>query len=171
MLLEKSGEITPERTKRWNQSESAQLWKCLWGSKVWCYKEQYCIGTWNVRSMSQRNHFSSVAQLCPTLCNPIDHSTPGFPVHHQLPEFTQTHVHWVSDAIQFQYSLFEAIIEIMLNWLKDKHNNQKNRTEILETDPHKRSQLTFGKGTRATEWKKDSLFNKWCWSNWISSGN
>ena len=44
--------------------------------------------------------FSSVAQLCPTLCNPRNHSTPGLPVHHQLPEFTQTHVHWVGDAIQ-----------------------------------------------------------------------
>ena len=44
--------------------------------------------------------FSSVTQLCPTLCDPMDCSTPGFPVHHQLPEFTQTHVHWVSDAIQ-----------------------------------------------------------------------
>ena len=37
--------------------------------------------------------FSSVAQSCPTLCNPMNHSTPGLPVHHQLPEFTQTHVH------------------------------------------------------------------------------
>ena len=37
--------------------------------------------------------FSSVAQLCPTLCNPMNRSTPGLPVHHQLPEFTQTHVH------------------------------------------------------------------------------
>ena len=44
--------------------------------------------------------FSSVTQLCLTLCNPIDCSTPGFPVHHKVPEFTQTHVHWVGDAIQ-----------------------------------------------------------------------
>ena len=42
----------------------------------------------------------SVAQLCPTLCSPMNRSTPGLPVHHQLPEFTQTHVHRVSDAIQ-----------------------------------------------------------------------
>ena len=48
---------------------------------------------------------SSVAQSCPTLCDPMDHSTPGFPVHHQLPEFTQTHVHWVSDAIQPSHPL------------------------------------------------------------------
>ena len=44
--------------------------------------------------------FSSVPQLCPTLCNPMDCSTPGLPVHHQLLEFTQTHVCWVGDAIQ-----------------------------------------------------------------------
>ena len=44
--------------------------------------------------------FSSVAQFCPTLCDPLNHSMPGLPVHHQLPEFTQTHVHWVGDAIQ-----------------------------------------------------------------------
>ena len=43
--------------------------------------------------------FSSVAQLCQTLCNPMNHSTPGLPVPHKLPEFTQTHVHRVRDAI------------------------------------------------------------------------
>ena len=48
---------------------------------------------------------SSVAQLCPTLCDPMNRSTPGLPVHHQLPEFTQTHVHWVSDAIQPSHPL------------------------------------------------------------------
>ena len=44
--------------------------------------------------------FSSVTQSCLTLCNPMNRSTPGLRVHHQLPEFTQTHVHWVGDAIQ-----------------------------------------------------------------------
>ena len=43
--------------------------------------------------------FSSVSQLCLTLCNPMDYSTPGLPFHHQLSELTQTHVHWVGDAI------------------------------------------------------------------------
>ena len=52
------------------------------------------------RVFSSLVQFSSVAQLCPTLCNPMNRSTPGLPVHHQLPEFTQTHVHRVSDAIQ-----------------------------------------------------------------------
>ena len=49
--------------------------------------------------------FSSVAQSCLTLCDPMNHSTPGLPVHHQLPEFTQTHVHQVSDAIQPSHPL------------------------------------------------------------------
>ena len=49
--------------------------------------------------------FSSVAQSCLTLCNPMDCSRPGLPVHHQLPEFTQTHVHWVGDAIQTSHPL------------------------------------------------------------------
>ena len=49
--------------------------------------------------------FSSVAQLCPNLCDPMNRSTPGLPVHHQLPEFTQTHGHQVGDAIQPSHSL------------------------------------------------------------------
>ena len=47
----------------------------------------------------------SVAQSCPTLCDPMNRSTPGLPVYHQLPEFTQTHVHRVSDAIQPSHPL------------------------------------------------------------------
>jgi len=54
--------------------------------------------------MSLLLQFSSVAQLCLTLCNPMNPSTPGLPVHHQLLEFTQTHVHQVSDAIQPSHS-------------------------------------------------------------------
>ena len=53
----------------------------------------------------QFSQFSSVAQSCPTLCYPMNRSTPGLPVHHQLPEFTPTHVHRVSDAIQPSHPL------------------------------------------------------------------
>ena len=49
--------------------------------------------------------FSSVIQSCPTLCDPMNRSTPGLPVHHQLLEFTQTQVHWVGDAIQPSHPL------------------------------------------------------------------
>ena len=49
--------------------------------------------------------FGSVAQSCPTLCDPMNRSTPGLPVHHQLPEFAQTHAHRISDAIQPSHPL------------------------------------------------------------------
>ena len=51
------------------------------------------------------SQFSSVSQSCPSLCDPMDCSTPGFPVHHQRPEFTQTHIHQVGDAIQPSHPL------------------------------------------------------------------
>ena len=49
--------------------------------------------------------FNSVTQTCPTLCDPMNRSTPGLPVHHHLPEFTQTHLHRVGDAIQPSHPL------------------------------------------------------------------
>ena len=51
------------------------------------------------------NQFSSVTQSCPTLCDSMNRSTPGLPVYHQLSEFTQTHVHWVGDAMQPSHPL------------------------------------------------------------------
>ena len=53
-----------------------------------------------MRADHMKRGFSSVAQSCPTLCNPMDCSTPGLPIHHQLPELAQIHVHHVNDAIQ-----------------------------------------------------------------------
>ena len=70
-------------------------------------QSQSCIS--KGKKQVQRNlklyQFSSVAQWCPTLCHPMDCSMPGLPVCHQLPEFTQTHVHWVGDAIQLSHPL------------------------------------------------------------------
>ena len=54
------------------------------------------------------DQIGSVAQSCRTLCNPMDHSTPGLPVHYQLPKPTQTHVHWVGDAIQPSHPLLPS---------------------------------------------------------------
>ena len=79
--------------------------------------------------------FSSVAQPCPTLCDPKYYSTPGLSVHHQLPEFTQTHVHWVSDVIQphphsspspptFNLSQHQGLFQ----WVSSSHQ----KTKILE---------------------------------------
>ena len=52
------------------------------------------------RGLGKKCQFSSFTKSCPTLCDPMDCSMPGFPVHHQLTELAQTHVHWASDAIQ-----------------------------------------------------------------------
>ena len=54
--------------------------------------------------------FSSIVQSCPTLCDPMNRSMPGLPVHHQLPEFTQTHIHQVSDAIQASHPLLSLFL-------------------------------------------------------------
>ena len=80
--------------------------QCYLNEKAW---EDY-IFIWKKQNPSIDNtkgsiQFSSVAQSCPTLCDPMNRSTPGLPVHHQLPESTQTHVHWVSDAIQPSHPL------------------------------------------------------------------
>ena len=61
-------------------------------------------------SLVTSQSLSSVAQSCPTLCDPMNRSTPGLPGHHQLPEFTQTHVHRVGDAIQLSHPLRHLLL-------------------------------------------------------------
>ena len=65
-----------------------------------CLQSFPASGSFQMSQLFASVQFSSVAQLCLTLCDPMDCSTPGLDVRHQLPEFTQTNVHWVSDAIQ-----------------------------------------------------------------------
>ena len=64
-----------------------------------------CIWNWAWDTFPASFQFSSVAQSCLTLYDPMDCSRPGFPAHHQLPELTQTHVHWVRDAIQLSHPM------------------------------------------------------------------
>ena len=80
-------------------------WRILWrgalaGSSLQCQKEL---------EMTEAIQFSSVAQLCPTLCNPMDCSKPGFHVHHPFLELVQTHVHRVGDAIQPSHPLLSLV--------------------------------------------------------------
>ena len=90
----------------YNSPKGAQL-GCPCVHDWWTYKEDM-IHT-HTRTYTHCNfssvQFSSVAQLCPTLCNPMNCSMPGLPVHHQLPEFTHTLVHRVGDAIQPSHPL------------------------------------------------------------------
>ena len=75
-------------------------------SEVWSTSYLHTQGKLWVSSISFSSvQFSSVAQSCLTLCDPMNRSTPGLPVHHQLLEFTQTYVHWVHDAIQPSHPL------------------------------------------------------------------
>ena len=89
----------------------------LWVSNIW---ENWVPGLISQHSLSspippypkrqliyslKNDQIKSVAQSCPTLCDPMNRSTPGLPVHHQLPGFIQTHVHWVGDAIQPSHPL------------------------------------------------------------------
>ena len=80
-----------------------------------------------------QHQFSSVAQSYPTLCNPMNHSTPGLPVHHQLPDFTQTHVHWVGDVIQPSHPLSSRSLSALnlsqnqglFKWVSSSHQVAK----------------------------------------------
>ena len=73
---------------------------CTYPTFYWVCLYQLAFSTW-VQTFSS----SSVTQSWPNLCNPMDCSMPGFPVHHQLPELAQTHVYWVGDAIQPSHPL------------------------------------------------------------------
>ena len=93
-------------------------------------------------------HFSSVAQSCLTLCNLMDCSKPGLPVHHQLPEFTQTHVHWVGDAIQPSHPISSPSPPVLnlsqhqglFKWVHSSHQVAK----VLESQlQHQSFQWTF----------------------------
>ena len=66
--------------------------------------------------------FSLVAQSCPTLCDPMDCSMPCFPAHHQLPELAQTHVNWVSDAIQPSHIYCILILFLLFSWSSFLHS-------------------------------------------------
>ena len=90
---------------------------------------------WCVRDVSNQYYrkvisgqFSSVAQLCPTLCDPMDCGTPGLPIHHQLPEFIHTHVRWVGGAMQPSHLLLSPSPSLNLSqyqglfkWVSSSH--------------------------------------------------
>ena len=93
---------------------------------------------WILYQMSTREalkmvvQFSSVTQSCPTLCDPMNCSMPGLPVHHQLPDSIQTHVHWVSDAIQPSHPLSSPSPDLNLSqhqglfkWVSSSHQVAK----------------------------------------------
>ena len=120
-------------------------------SKRWCT-------VWN-----STFSFSSVTQLRPTLCNPMDCSMPGFPVHHQLPELAQTHVHWVGDAIPPSHPLSSPFLPVfnlsqhqgLFQWVDSSHQVAK----VLELQlQHQSFQWIF-----RTDFLEDWLVWSPCW--------
>ena len=98
---------------------------------MYCFKvfrafDKYLLNVFRV-------HFSSVAQSCLTLCNSMNCSTPGFPVLHYLPQFTQLHVHWVRDAIQPSHPLSSPSLPAfnlsqhqgLFQWVRSSHQVAK----------------------------------------------
>ena len=102
--------------------------------------------------------------VCPTLCDPMDCSKPGFPVHHQLPELTQTHVHWVGDAIQPSYPLSSPSPSTFnlsqqqgnFQWVSSSHQVAK----VLEL------QLQHWRNIHSFQWifRNDFLYDWLVWS-------
>ena len=97
-----------------NMSQWVYSFPCWWTFGLFPFFDSYEWGCYDILKNSFIKvlftgtiniQFSSVTQSCPTLCDPMNSSTPGFPVHHQLPEFTQTQVHRVSDTIQPSHPL------------------------------------------------------------------
>ena len=119
------------------------LWPCSDSSATPSFPSQLEWKMGLPRANPRAVQFSSVAQSCPTLCDPMNRSTPGLPVHHQLLEFTQTHVHWISDAIQPSHPLLSpsppalnlSKHQGLFQWVSSSHQVGK----VLEFQPQHQS--------------------------------
>ena len=130
---------------------------------VWVWDCEHEIGitslSWSLLRtfFSDSVQFSSIAQSCPTLCDPIDGRMPGLPVHHQLLEFTQTHVHWAGDAIQPSHPLSSpsppafnlSQHQALFKWVSTSHQVAK----VLEFQfQHQSSQWNSGLISFRMDW-------------------
>ena len=111
---------------------------CLWANMKLC---KFNISVW----------LSSVTQLCPTVCNPMNRSMPGLPVHHQLLEPTQTHVHWVSDATELSHPLLSpsppalnlSQCQGLFKWVSSSHQVAKVLEFQLQHQSFQRTPRTY----------------------------
>ena len=117
------------------------------------------------------NQIRSVAQSCPTPCDPMNRSTPGLPVHHQLPEFTETHVHRVSDAIQPSHPLSSpsplapnpSQHQSLFQRVNSLHDDQSTGVSALASFPPKNTQYVWPNfKNQFTDYLKCKKFNNTC---------
>ena len=119
--------------------------KCRMNSTIMTRNGEISSAWWTREGISVQ--FSSVIQSCLTLCNPVNQSTPGLPVHHQPPESTQIHVHWDGDAIQpshpsppaFNHSQHQSLFQ-WVQWVSSLHQVAKVLALGLQ---HQSSQWIF----------------------------
>ena len=148
-------------------SKEAKSTAHVWGPRAmtWVYEFVWSKNLPTPTANSVRQvQFSLATQSCPTLRYPMDCSTPGLPVHHQLPEFTQTHVHWISDANKpsllspHPYSSLPAFSlsqhQGLFKWVCSSHQVAK----ILEFQPQHQS----FQGTPRTDLLQDGLVGSPC---------
>ena len=112
------------------------------------------------RAYKSSVQFSSVTQSCPTLCEPMNRSTPGLPIHHQLPEFTQTHVHQVGDAIQPSHPLSSSSPPAL------NHSQHQGLFRWVSSSHQVAKILEFQLQHQSFQWTQD--WSPLGWTGWIS---
>ena len=113
---------------------------------------------WQTNLASENVQFSSVTQSCLTLCNSMNHRMTGLPVHHQLPEFTQTHVHRVGDAIQPSHPLLSPSL------LAPNPSQQQGLFQRVNSSHEVAKVLEFQPQHQSFQWTPTLLW----WTGWIS---
>ena len=106
--------------------------------------------------------FSSVAQSCPTLCDPMNRNMPGLPVHHQLPEFTQIHVHRVSDSIQPSHPLLSPSPPAL------NPSQHQGHFQWINSSGEVAKVLEFQLQHQSFQWISRTDWSSLGWTGWIS---
>ena len=123
-----------------------ESWRLIW---VMIFSFSYFSAKFSVCTTKP---ISSVAQSCLTLCDTMNCSTPGLPVHHQLPEFTQTHVHWAGNAIQPSHLLLSPLLpapnpskhQSLFQWVNSSHDVSNILMSFLGSSDGKDSAYNVG---------------------------
>ena len=140
--------------------------------------EGYILPIIFCQTTSSSVQFSSVTQSCPTLCDPTNRSTPGLLVHNQLPEFTQTHIHRVSDAIQPSHPGSSpsppapSLSQKCLGTAKSSQVYHRSHLQWMQHKLHQGSGVGRWEVKSEIEQRKKNIYadcNSWKWRSWSFS--